>query len=210
MTPSQTRALATLWPRFGADGARRIDPALLFGRAAPLIVEIGFGNGDALLAAAAAHPENNYLGIEVHRPGIGRLLRELDVRGQPNVRVIDGDAKEVLREALADASLAGVRIFFPDPWPKKRHHKRRLIEPGFVSLLAAKLKPGAIVHLATDWADYAQQMQRVLDAEPTLEPAAGVDADARAETRFERRGRTRGHNVWDLVYRRSGEGVNRS
>jgi len=173
----------------------------VFHRKAPLVVEIGFGNGDALLAAALASPVTNYIGIEVHRPGLGRLLRELEAKGLSNVRVIDGDAKDVFRDVFPPASLDGVRIFFPDPWPKKRHHKRRLIEPGFVSLLAIRLKPGGYVHLATDWADYAQQMREVLDAEPLLK-VEDVDVAHRPLTRFEHRGRKRGHAITDLVYRR--------
>ena len=204
LTPGQQRALEALWPRYGierpADGSA-IDFDAAFGRAAPVWLEIGFGNGDALRRVAARHPEVNCVGIEVHRPGIGHLLRELAEEGLDNVRVIRADAAEVLRDAVGDGALTRVLVFFPDPWPKKRHHKRRLIQPGFAAELARVLAPGGVLHLATDWTDYAVHMRSVLDAQPAL-VAAPEAADERPRTRFEARGERKGHAVQDLIYRR--------
>mgnify|MGYP006288490317 CR=1 FL=1 len=204
LTPGQQRALEALWPRYGierpADGSA-IDFDAAFGRAAPVWLEIGFGNGDALRRVAARHPEVNCVGIEVHRPGIGHLLRELAEEGLDNVRVIRDDAAEVLRDDVGDGALTRVLVFFPDPWPKKRHHKRRLIQPGFAAELARVLAPGGVLHLATDWTDYAVHMRSVLDAQPAL-VAAPEAADERPRTRFEARGERKGHAVQDLIYRR--------
>jgi tRNA (guanine-N7-)-methyltransferase len=209
MTEAQRRALEELWPRFGVDDAdTALDFAALFGRRAPVTLEIGFGTGDALAALAAHHPENDYLGIEVHRPGVGRLLRRLEADGIANVRVCVADAKEVLERRVPDGSLDVVLIYFPDPWPKKRHHKRRLVQPEFVELLRRKLKPGGRLQLATDWHDYAQHMLAVLESAEGFENLAGPERYAerpeeRPLTRFESRGQKLGHHVWDLCFRRA-------
>src|SRR3989304_3879032 len=176
ITPAQTRALKQLWPRYGiVEGATALDLSTVFGRSAPVILEIGFGNGEALAATAAAHPENNYLGIEVHRPGAGSLLRRLEAQDLHNVRVMLSDATEILAQRIADASLSAVHLFFPDPWPKKRHHKRRLVQPDFAALVARKLEPGGYFHLATDWPEYAEHMTLVLSQAAGL--AAVSDPD---------------------------------
>ena len=209
ITKAQERALTELWPRYGVDaGDAPLDLCALFGRKAPVHVEIGFGNGDVLAAMAARHPEYDYLGIEVHRPGIGALLRRLEAAGLGNARVMRADAKEVLARNIPDAALSAVNIFFPDPWPKKRHHKRRLIQPEFAELVRRKLQPGGMLHLATDWRDYAEQMLDVLSQTPGFENTAGAGAFAprpsvRPPTRFEERGRRLGHEVYDLSFRRS-------
>jgi tRNA (guanine-N7-)-methyltransferase len=209
ITEAQKRALEELLPRYGvAPGEAPIDFAALFGRDAPVHVEIGFGNGEALAAMAAANPQNNYLGIEVHRPGVGMLLRRLESGGIANVRVACTDAKELLERCIPDGGLSAVYIFFPDPWHKKRHHKRRLVQTEFVELLARKLKPGGLLHLATDWEDYAQQMLAVLMTINTFENTAEADPftprpQGRTLTRFELRGQRLGHGVRDLVFRRT-------
>ena len=185
--------------------AARLDLDTLFGRVAPRILEIGFGMGETSAAIAALHPENDYLGIEVHTPGVGSLCKLVAERGLHNQRIVQHDAVEVLRDMLTPASLAGVHIFFPDPWPKLRHHKRRLLQAPFVALLASRLQPGGYLHCATDWEDYAQQMLAVLSAETLLENTASGYAprpEQRPQTRFEQRGRRLGHGVWDLVFRR--------
>ena len=208
VTPAQRRAFTEHWPRFGLDysGSER-DFDALFGRHAERVLEIGFGNGEQLAFAAGNEPARDFIGVEVHGPGIGRLLNDIAAGGFHNVRVYQHDAVEVLQREVADASLQEVRIFFPDPWHKKRHHKRRLVQPEFVRLLCAKLRPGGQLHLATDWADYARHMWEVLDAEPMLENVAGPGAsvprpDWRRHTHFETRGQNLGHGVWDLLYRR--------
>ena len=207
LTAAQQRACEELLPRFGIpyrDAPLDLDRA--FGREAPRILEIGFGMGETTAHIAARHPENDYLGIEVHTPGVGSLLKRVAGAGLANVRVIQHDAVEVLRAMVPPASLDGVHIYFPDPWPKKRHHKRRLIQPPFISLLASRLKPGAYLHAATDWEDYAQQMLDVLSSEPTLvnTTAAGFAPrpEWRPETKFEARGLKLGHRVWDVLFRR--------
>lgn len=208
ITDAQRRALAELLPRYGVEpGEALLDFVALFGRAAPVHLEIGFGNGEALAAKALAHPQYNYLGIEVHRPGVGVLLRRLNAECIPNVRVDCTDAKEVLELRIPDASLDAVYVFFPDPWHKLRHHKRRLVQPEFIALLRRKLKLGGTLHLATDWEDYARQMLALLSAAEGFENVAGQDQyaprpAARPRTRFERRGQRLGHSVWDLVFRR--------
>lgn len=207
MTVAQRRALDQCWPRYGVDIDGPLDLERLFGRRAPCIVEIGFGMGDTLIEMARGHPDTDYLGIEVYRPGIGSVLRRLAADDMQNVRVIAGDALEILRDALADGSLDGIQVFFPDPWPKKRHHKRRLIQPDSVALLARKLKPGGVLHLATDWQEYAQHMLAVAGAEPLLVNRAGAGQFAarpayRPLTKFEQRGRRLGHPVWDLILAR--------
>jgi tRNA (guanine-N7-)-methyltransferase len=202
----QARALAELGPRYLLSyQSSLIDLDAIYGRAAPKILEIGFGMGEGLAEIAAAHPENDYLGVEVHTPGVGALLKQLGERGLDNVRVIQHDAVEVLTHMLAPGSLVGVHIFFPDPWHKKRHNKRRLIQSPFVRLLTGRIAPGGYLHLATDWEDYALQMLEVLSAEPKLANVAdGFSArpDTRPLTKFEQRGLRLGHGVWDLVFRK--------
>jgi len=203
---AQQRAREELLPRYGiAYAPAALDLSAIFGRSAPKILEIGFGMGEATAAIAAAHPDCDYLGIEVHTPGVGALLKMAGELGLANLRVIQHDAVEVVRDMIAPGSLDGIHLFFPDPWPKKRHHKRRLVQPTFVSLLASRLKPGGYLHCATDWGDYAEQMLSVLCAEPSLANTAGAFAprpDHRPETKFESRGLRLGHDVWDLVFRR--------
>jgi len=210
ITAAQERALVELLPRFGVDdaaGNEAIDLDRLFGRTAERSVEIGFGNGENLISLACRHPERDYLGLEVHRPGVGRALIEAERAGLTNLRVACQDAVEIFEQRLAVASLAEVLILFPDPWHKARHHKRRLIQPKFVALLASRLRAGGIVHLATDWEPYAEQMREVLSACADLENVAGAAGymprpDWRPATRFERRGTRLGHGVWDLEFRR--------
>lgn len=184
------------------------DLATVFGRSAelaPKIIEIGFGMGETSAAIAAANPDNDYLGIEVHTPGVGSLCKLVAEGGLVNLRIVQHDAVEVLRDMIQPEVLSGAHIFFPDPWPKARHHKRRLIQPPLVALLASRLKPGGYIHCATDWEEYAQQMLDVLSAEPLLENTAAGFAprpDYRPLTKFEQRGLRLGHGVWDLVFRR--------
>lgn len=204
----QQRALAELGPRFVLPfAAAPLDRAAAFGRAAPLIVEIGFGMGDATARVAAAMPENDLLGIEVHEAGVGALLRRIGEQGLANVRILRHDAVEVFQQMLGPGSLAGVHLWFPDPWPKKRHHKRRLVQPPFVALLASRLAPGGYLHCATDWQPYAEQMLEVLSAEPQLVNTVGAGYAPRPAwrplTKFEQRGLALGHGVWDLVFTRS-------
>jgi tRNA (guanine-N7-)-methyltransferase len=208
LTEGQKRALQELWPRWGVDdGEGPLDFAELFGSRAPVILEIGFGNGSATWRMAEAEPQHNFLGVEVYRPGVGRLLLRLAEHGIGNVRVACADAVAFLRARVPPASLSGVRIYFPDPWPKKRHHKRRIVQPSLVDLLAARMAPGALLHLATDWAPYAEHMREVMAEAPDFEPlspgtGAGCRPAWRPETKYERRGERLGHPVYDLVYRR--------
>lgn len=208
LTPAQQRALDEAMPRYGvAYAPQPLDLAAVFGRGdGAKIVEIGFGMGETTAAIAQAQPERDFLGIEVHTPGVGSLLKQVQAQGLENVRVVQHDAVEVLRHMIPDASLDGVHIFFPDPWHKKRHHKRRLIQAEFVGLLALKLKPGGYLHMATDWQEYAEWALDVLCAEPRLENTAQDYAPRpayRPLTKFERRGLRLGHGVWDLVFRRA-------
>jgi tRNA (guanine-N7-)-methyltransferase len=209
LTTGQARALADVWPRYGiADTDAPLDLRAVFGRSAPTVLEIGFGNGESLVQMAAAAPQKNFLGIEVHRPGVGNLLLQLEQRGLDNVRVMQRDAVEVLNLNIPDNVLDAVHLFFPDPWPKKRHHKRRIVQPEFVSLVARRLRPGGVFHMATDWQDYAEHMMAVMSASPAFENCAGPGAwssrpDDRPETRFERRGQRLGHGVWDLLFRKT-------
>lgn len=206
VSEAQRRAYNALLPVYGLSyQAAPIDFDRVFGRHAPRIVEIGFGMGEGMAQIAASRPETDFIGIEVHTPGVGSLLKQIEAHGLRNVRVVQHDAVEVLTHMIAPASLAGVHIFFPDPWPKKRHHKRRLIQAGFVHLLASRLAPGGYVHVATDWEDYAQQILAVLSAESMLENAFDAYAprpDYRPLTRFEQRGLRLGHGVWDVIFRR--------
>lgn len=193
-------------PQYGIPySAQPLDLTQTFGRTAPRILEIGFGMGETTAAIAQAHPQNDYLAIEVHTPGVGSLLKQIGEMNLANIRIIQHDAVEVLRDMLQDDALDGVHIFFPDPWHKKRHNKRRLIQAPFVALLVQKLKPGGYIHVATDWQDYAEQVLAVLSAEPLLQNTA-VDYAPRPAyrplTKFEQRGLRLGHGVWDLVFRR--------
>lgn len=208
LTKGQKRALDKLWPAFGIDNADiMIDLNKTFGREAPKILEIGFGNGRSLAEMAEADPENDYLGIEVHRPGVGSLLLLLEEKALSNVRILCDDAVEILKHRIQDESLDRVQIFFPDPWHKKRHHKRRIIQPEFIRLIARKLKPGGVLHMATDWEEYAQHMTIIMkqstEFENTSKRGDFVERpDYRPVTKFEQRGQHLGHNTWDLIYRR--------
>ena len=203
---AQRRAVDTLSSVYGIAYAPGVlDFAQIYGRSAPTILEIGFGMGETTALIAQAHPENNYLGIEVHTPGVGSLLKLIAEGELKNLRLIQHDAVEVLGHMIAPASLAGAHIFFPDPWPKKRHHKRRLIQPAFVALLATRLATGAYLHAATDWQEYAEQILAVFAAEPSLANTAEGFAprpDYRPQTKFESRGLKLGHGVWDIVFRK--------
>lgn len=210
MTPSQQRALEQLWPRFGLQPEQLIerDLAELFGRVAPVTLEIGFGMGDSLAQMAATEPERNFLGIEVHRPGVGRLMSLLETRDIDNVRILCADAVPVLKDAIKPESIDRVQIFFPDPWPKKRHHKRRLLNPDFIALLRSRLQSGGLLHVATDWEDYAERVLELLNDADGLENLSTTGGavprpDWRPETRFEARGIRHGHAVWDLMFRRA-------
>jgi tRNA (guanine-N7-)-methyltransferase len=209
MTSGQARALDELWPRYGVEySAAPLDLDALFGRRAPRTLEIGFGNGEHLASLAAAHPGRDYLGVEVHRPGVGHLLMLAATSNLDNVRASAHDAVEVLREQIAPAALDEVLVLFPDPWHKKRHHKRRLIQAPFVELVASRLATGGVLRLATDWEEYALQMLEVTRANPqftNLSPAGEwmPRPDERAPTRFEKRGARLGHGVWDLAFRRN-------
>ena len=206
-TPAQERALGELWPAYGIDPEMPLDLEAVFGRKAQRCLEIGFGAGEVIGALAEINPHIDYLGIEVHRSGVGRLLLRAHQGALKNLRVICQDAVDVLREHVADESFDEILVFFPDPWHKKRHHKRRLIDPSFAALAAAKLRAGGALRLATDWQDYAEQMLAVCNATPALKT---LSADAtyvprpefRPATRFERRGERLGHGVWDLAYLR--------
>ena len=208
LTPGQARALERWLPEYGLPTSDTpLDFASLFGRDAPVHLEIGFGNGEALLEMARRHTERNYIGIEVHRPGVGHLLKQAGEAGVRNLRVSSRDAVEVLEKQVPDASLERVMLYFADPWPKKRHHKRRIVQPTFVQTVARKLKPGGEFHLATDWENYAEHMVGVFrearDFENTASAGPYVDRpEGRPLTKFEQRGQRLGHGVWDLVYRR--------
>lgn len=207
ITLAQNTALENLWPVFGLDTSQPFNPQEAFGRNAPLVLEIGFGNGESLAEMAAAAPEKDFLGIEVHRPGVGHLLLRVQELALGNVRVYCADAVDILRNRIGQGSLDGAQVFFPDPWHKKRHHKRRLINDEFVALLADRLKPGGVLHCATDWEHYAAQMLEVLEACPCLRNLAGKGhyserPPSRPLTKFELRGQRLGHGVWDLVFER--------
>ena len=205
-SPGQQRAYEMLMPRFGVEFSPDfVDLEAVFGRKAPKILEIGFGMGETTARIAAEHPENDYLGVEVHIPGVGALLKRIDEQALTNIRVIRHDAVDVVGLMLPPGSLAGIHIFFPDPWPKKRHHKRRLLQPPFAELLATRLAPGGYLHAATDWQEYAEHILATLSAVHALEnPHAGfaVRPQARPETKFESRGRRLGHDSWDVIFRK--------
>nr|WP_234016842.1 tRNA (guanosine(46)-N7)-methyltransferase TrmB [Streptomyces sp. LaPpAH-108] len=209
VTTGQADALERLWPQWGMDidGQRVVDLAELFGNSNPVVLEIGFGMGEATAQMAAAAPDVNILAVDVHTPGQGNLLNLADQNGLTNIRVGNGDAIILLRKMLTPDSLDGLRVYFPDPWPKKRHHKRRLIQPAFLSLAATRLRPGAVVHCATDWEPYAEQMLDVLSAHPDFENTQAEGGFAprpgfRPLTRFEGQGLDKGHVVNDLLFRR--------
>jgi tRNA (guanine-N7-)-methyltransferase len=208
LTEAQARALEKFWPRYGVEeGTDPIDAHALFGRTAPLVVEIGFGDGAATWRMAAAEPEKDFIGIEVHQPGVGRLLQALERERIDNVRIACSDAVPFLHERLAEDMLAGLRIYFPDPWPKKRHHKRRIVQREFLDLVAARMKAGGILHLATDWLPYAEHMLELLDPHPAFENLSPSGDWCprpawRPETKYERRGDRLGHETRDLAFRR--------
>ena len=206
MTPAQKKALEVLWPKYGISHDQgKMDFTRAFGREAPRYLEIGFGMGDSLAEIARAHPENDYIGIEVHRPGVGSLLKTLQHQEIENVRVICADAVEVLKNNISDHSLDGVYIYFPDPWHKKKHHKRRIIQSAFVALVEKKLKSKGLLHMATDWEGYAQHMLDVMKTNPTFSNTSldneYSDRGDRPVTKFEKRGLRLGHKVWDLVFK---------
>jgi tRNA (guanine-N7-)-methyltransferase len=207
-SPGQQRAYAELLPRFGiAYAPKPIDFASAFARRAPVVAEIGFGMGETTARIAGENPGNDYLAIEVHSPGVGSLLRQVGEAGLGNVRIVQHDAVEVLRDMVPAGSLAAIHVFFPDPWPKKRHHKRRLVQAPFAGLAASRLVPGGVLHVATDWQEYAEHVLAVLSATPGLRNTAEGFAPrpaSRPETKFERRGLKLGHGVWDIVFRREG------
>jgi len=207
ITAAQQRALRELWPRYGLEADAPLDIAAVFGRRAPCTLEIGFGNGDALLTLAEQQPECDFIGIEVHRPGVGRLLQQLQAREPGNVRVMREDALQILKTCLPDNSLDRILLFFPDPWHKKRHHKRRIVQPGFIELLSRKIRPGGRLHMATDWEDYARHILAVMTQSAAFRNCAAEGdyvprPDYRPSTKFEQRGRRLGHRVRDLVFER--------
>lgn len=206
MSVAQTRAYETLFAQYALPySAEPIDLDQVFGRRAPRTLEIGFGMGQTTASIAHAHPEVDYLGIEVHSPGVGSLLKQIAELGLSNLRIVQHDAVDVVQNMLLPGSLDAIHVFFPDPWPKKRHHKRRLVQAPFVTLLASRLKAGGYIHLATDWQEYAEQMLEVLRSEASLSNTAAAYAARpgyRPLTKFEQRGLRLGHGVWDLVFRR--------
>ncbi|MCD0501579.1 tRNA (guanosine(46)-N7)-methyltransferase TrmB [Bordetella petrii] len=206
ITQGQRDALEQLLGKWSLPYAnRRLDTAAAFGRQAPTVLEIGFGMGETTQQIALARPGDNFLGVEVFNAGVGSLLRRIEESGLQNLRIVQHDAVEVVRDMIAPDSLAGVHVYFPDPWPKKRHHKRRLIQPPFVALLASRIKPGGYIHCATDWQEYAVQMLEVLGGEPLLQNTVADYAprpDYRPQTKFETRGLRLGHGVWDLIFKR--------
>jgi len=202
-SPAQQRAHQTLLPRFGIPYApATLDLAATFGRDNPKILEIGFGMGEATAAIAEAQPDRDFLAIEVHSPGVGGLLKLIDQKGLANIRIVQHDAAEVVAHMIAPGTLAGIHVFFPDPWPKKRHHKRRLMQPEFIHALAERLAPGGYLHVATDWEDYANDILAAASADPLLANTAASFAPRphdRPPTKFERRGLDLGHGVWDIL-----------
>ena len=206
LTAGQRNALDNLWPRFGlerADGV--LDPQAVFGRDAPRVLEIGYGMGHSLADMAQADPDKDFIGIEVHRPGVGALLMEIQQRGLSNLRSYCDDAVEILELCIPDNSLARVQLYFPDPWHKKKHHKRRIVQPAWVALVHRKLQPGGVLHMATDWENYSEYMMEVMNGAEGFTNTAGAGQFSprpswRPETKFERRGEKLGHGVWDLLF----------
>lgn len=207
LTAGQQRAMDELWPQFGVDyDGELLDLSQVFGRSAPLIVEIGFGNGVSLAQMAEADPDSNFLGIEVHTPGVGHCLVEIRERGLKNLRIMQHDAVEVFQNSLAENAIDRLQLYFPDPWHKKRHHKRRIVQKPFIALAASRIKTGGLWHMATDWQHYAEQMLTEMDAaesfENTVAPGEYAEKPAwRPQTKFETRGERLGHGVWDLLHR---------
>lgn len=206
LTTSQERALATLWPDYGLETDNRpLNFSEIYGNNHPVTLEIGFGNGELLITIAQQYPDRNFLGIEVHRPGVGHLLLQLKEHAIDNVRIISQDAMEVLRHSIPEHSLETIWLFFPDPWPKKKHHKRRIVNQAFLDLVARALASPGFLHLATDWRDYAEHMQAVIDKDPRYVIEEHPDKDhlltERPRTKFEHRGRQKGHAITDLIYR---------
>ena len=205
-TPSQKLSLEKLWPVFGiAFSGEPLNPQQIFGRGAPLVLEIGSGMGETTAQIAQANPQTDFIAVEVHGPGIGSLLKRIEAMGLTNLRIIRHDAVDVLETMIADGSLAGIHLFFPDPWPKKRHHKRRLVQPPFIALAARKLAPGGYLHAATDWPDYAAQIDEVLSSNALFERKDANERKGRPLTKFERRGIDLGHPVRDLLFLRRQE-----
>jgi tRNA (guanine-N7-)-methyltransferase len=207
LTPSQERAMAELWPKYGLDPSQALNIKDTFGRDADTVLEIGFGNGDSLADMAEASPEKNFIGIEVHTPGVGHLLLEIEKRGITNLRIYRHDAVEILKDCLADGVLTTLQLFFPDPWHKKRHHKRRIVQNAFADLVWQKLSDNGIWHIATDWEDYAEHCLEVLEPYKGFDNVAGEDKfiprpDSRPITKFEKRGHRLGHGVWDIHYKK--------
>jgi len=208
LSKAQQNAIDTQWPKFGLTlKDELLDLTELFGRDAPTILEIGFGMGKSLAEMAEANPQQNYIGIEVHRPGIGALLKLVEEKGLTNIRVYNDDAIEVLEKCIPKNALAGVYLFFPDPWHKKRHNKRRIVQPHFVETIATHLKPGGQFHMATDWEDYAIHMMEVMNSAPNYNNISGEGQytprpEYRPLTKFEARGHKLGHGVWDLIFER--------
>ncbi|WP_317932155.1 tRNA (guanosine(46)-N7)-methyltransferase TrmB [Halioxenophilus sp. WMMB6] len=206
MTDGQKNAFARSWQQYGVSlFSGPINVEQLFGRQAPLVVEVGFGMGDSLLQMCKLEPEKDFIGIEVHPPGVGRLINNAELDGVANLKVFMADATDVLEDCIADSSLARFQLYFPDPWHKKKHHKRRIVQPEFVALIQRKLQPGGICHFATDWQEYAEQMLEILSAAEGLDNCAGAGnyhprPEHRPVTKFERRGENLGHGVWDLMF----------
>lgn len=209
LTKGQIQALDTAWPLFGVErGDSALDMELLFSNKAPVTLEIGFGDGVSLAAMAKKEPQRNYIGIEVHRPGVGRLLHLIQEYELKNIRVMDDDAVEIIKKRIPEGSLDRVQLFFPDPWHKKRHNKRRIVQAEFVTLLASRLKPKGVFHMATDWEPYAEYMAEVMEASNEFvsmsDSPFSVKPEVRPTTKFERRGLKLGHGVWDLLYEKLG------
>lgn len=207
LTQGQQQALETLWPVYGIEATGRLDLRRIFGNDHPVILEIGFGNGESLAQMAAGAPEYNYIGIEVHRPGVGHLLKLIEEKELSNLRLMREDAVDILTQQIPVSSLGGVQLFFPDPWHKKKHHKRRIVQPDFVRLLASRIRPGGFFHMATDWEDYAMHMLDVMQASNDFENCSESGdyvpkPGHRPITKFERRGHRLGHGVWDLIFTR--------
>lgn len=209
MTEGQERALKENWPLYGLElSGGMLDFSELFGDERPVILEIGFGMGDSLIEMARQAPEKGFIGIEVHPPGVGRLLSRVREEGLENIRVFCEDAIEVLAQCIPDNSLAGLQLFFPDPWPKKRHHKRRIVQPEFAQTIRKKLAIGGVFHMATDWENYAEHMMEVMSAAEGYRNAAGdgefsPQPEWRPVTKFQKRGENLGHGVWDLMFERT-------
>lgn len=210
LTEGQQRAFQVLWPQYGLSLEQRpLRIPAIFGRETALTLEIGFGNGEALAEDAARHPEQDFLGIEVHTPGVGHLMIKLAEQASTNVRILHTDAMDLLRHHLPETSLDRVHLYFPDPWHKRRHHKRRIVQKGFADLIARALKPGGVIHMATDWEDYAKQMMAVFSDHRDFRNQAGKGnysprPETRPMTKFEQRGQRLGHGVWDLLFERKG------